>query len=292
MGMQPNDPMYNYSQGYRPPGPQFSQGRGMALTGLILGIVGLVLFWVPLVNIGAFIVALVGLGLSIAALVIAVRRQTSAKGLSIAGIIVSGVAVIGSILATVMIAAFFNTVTNSVDSGPLYGSSSSSAGPSTTAGPTSGSSGSGTAGSGTVAPGASLLPLGTAAEIGDYSVTVSNVQLDATDDIVNLNQINETPSGQYVLITLDVVYNGASEGDPWLDLNTSFVGSDNRQYDESSCRAILQLDGTAVPTLENGGQAQYEVCMDVPPEAIPGDRVLVEKTLAVNGPSEASWQTQ
>ncbi|WP_312182660.1 DUF4190 domain-containing protein [Arthrobacter sp.] len=288
MGSQPNDPMYNYSQGYRPPGPQSTQGRGMALTGLILGIVGLVLFWVPLINIGALIVAVVGLGLSIAALVIAIRRHTSAKGLSIAGIIVSGVAVIGSILASVMIAVFFNTVNDSVNNGSPYGvGPSTSASPSTSAGTTSGSSG-----SATVAPGADLLPLGTAADIGDYSVTVSNVQRDATNDIVNLNQFNEAPAGQYVLITLDVVYNGADEGDPWLDLTTNFVGSDNRQYDESSCRAIPELPGTTVPTLENGGQAQFQVCMDVPPEAVPGERVLVEETLAFNGPSESSWQTQ
>ena len=268
--------------GYPPPGPPSNQGRGMALAGLILGIVGLVLCWVPLLNVMALVIALAGLGLSIAALVIAVRRRTSAKGLSIAGTIVSGLAVLGSLLAIALLSAFFSAVNNSMNTVSPYGSGQT----------TSSSTASSSPGSATATPGTSLLPLGTAAEIGEYSVTVSNVQLNATDEVLSVNPANQPPSGQYVLVTLNVVYNGAQEGDPWLDLSTNFVGSDNRQYDESSCIAVLESGGVAVPTLENGGKANYQVCMDVPAAALPGERVLVEETLAFNGPSEASWQTQ
>lgn len=287
MGTQPNDPMYNYGNGYPPTGPPSNQGRGLALAGLILGVVGLVLCWVPFLNVIALIVALVGLALSVAALVIAVRRRTSAKGLSIAGTIVSGLAVIASIIAIALVSAFFSSLRDSMygDTAGPYGNSTGTPAPATTG------TGTGTgSGSATAAP--NLLPIGSAAEIGEYSVTVSGVQLDATDAIVNFNPYNQPPSGQYVLITLDVVYTGNEEGDPWLDLSTSFVGSDSRQYSESTCAAVLDLEGTSVPTLENGGQAQYEVCMDVPPTAIPGDRVLVEETLGFNGPREASWATQ
>lgn len=280
MGTQPNDPMYNYGQAYPPQGPPSNQGRGMALAGLILGIVGLVLCWVPFLNVMALIIALVGLGLSIAALVIATRRRTSAKGLSIAGTVVSGLAVIASIVAIALLSAFFTAFNNSMDNVVPYG------GGQTTSSASAGS------GSATAVPEASLLPIGTAAEIGDYSVTVSSVQLDATDEVLSFNPVNQAPSGQYVLITLNVVYNGAAEGDPWLELSTNFVGSDNRQYYESSCAALLEQGGASVPTLENGGQADYQVCMDVPAAAVPGERVLVEETLAFDGPSEASWKTQ
>ena len=44
-----------------------------------------------------------------------------------------------------------------------------------------------------------------------------------------------------------------------------------------------------LPTLENGGAAQYEVCMDVPAAALPGQRVLVEETFGITGRTEASW---
>lgn len=280
MGSAPNDPMYSYGRGYPPQGPPSGRGRGMALAGLILGIVGLVLCWVPLLNVLALIAALVGLGLSIAALVPAVRDRTGAKGLAIAGVIVSGLAVIGSILAITLLSFFFSAVTNTMNDGN-YGS------------PYGGQSGgTPTPPSASAVPGSDLLPLGTAAEVGDYTVTVSSVQPDATDSILGFSQVNQAPSGQYVLLTLDVTYNGSGEGNPWLDLTAGYVGSDNRQYDESSCDAVLELDGTAVPTLEQGGQAQYQACMDVPPDAIPGKRILVEKALEINGPDEASWQVQ
>lgn len=285
MGTGPNDPMYGYGgQGYPPPPGlmQSNNGRGMALAGLILGIVALFLFWIPIISWLALILALIGLGLGIAALMTAVRQRTSAKGLSIAAVVVSGVALVAAILVTAFWGALFNAVEDEVSSNP-----SSTRTPSATASPSASASGSSSA-----TASAELLPLGTAAEVGEYSVSVSSVQLNATDAILGFNEFNQAPEGQYVLITLDVVYNGNEEGDPWLDLTPAFVGSDSRQYDESTCTATLDLEGTSVPTLENGGAAQYEVCMDVPATALPGQRVLVEETFGLTEPTEASWQTQ
>ena len=285
MGTGPNDPLYGYGgQGYPPPPGlmQSNNGRGMALAGLILGIVALFLFWIPIISWLALILALIGLGLGIAALVTAVRQRTSAKGLSIAAVVVSGVALVAAILVTAFWGALFNAVEDEVSSNP-----SSTRTPSATASPSASASGSSSA-----TASAELLPLGTAAEVGEYSVSVSSVQLNATDAILGFNEFNQAPEGQYVLITLDVVYNGNEEGDPWLDLTPAFVGSDSRQYDESTCTATLDLEGTSVPTLENGGAAQYEVCMDVPATALPGQRVLVEETFGLTEPTEASWQTQ
>jgi len=265
--------------------PQSNQGRGMALAGLILGIVALFLFWIPVISWLALIMALVGLGLGVGALVTAVRRRTTAKGLSIAAVVVSGVALIAAILGTAFWGALFSAVEDDANN------PSSTITPSATASPSTGTTGS-PSGSSSATAGTELLPLGTAAEVGEYTVAVSSVQLNATDAILGFNEFNKAPEGQYVLITLDVVYNGSEEGDPWLDLTPAFVGSDSRQYDESTCTAALDLEGTAVPTLENGGAAQYEVCMDVPATALPGQRVLVEETFALTAPTEASWQTQ
>lgn len=324
MGTQPNDPMMpNDGQGYPlpPPEPQSNDGRGLALAGLILGIVALVLFWIPLVNYVSLVLALVGLGLSIASLVI-VRRRASGKGLSIAAVIVSAVALVAAILATVFWSSLFNTVDENLDTplSPVTVTPTTptvtptapavtptapavpptapavtptapavpTPAPTPTTTPTSGS----TQRTATAAPNTEILPQGTEAEVGEYTVTVSSVQLDATDVILGFNQFNDPPQGQYVLVTLDVVYNGSEEGDPWLDLNSKFVGSDSRQYGESTCLATLEREGFSVPTLENGGAAQYEVCMDVPAAALPGKRVLVEDTHSFTGTNEASWQTE
>ncbi|KPN19402.1 hypothetical protein AO716_06360 [Arthrobacter sp. Edens01] len=109
MGIQPNDPMYNYNQGY-PGGRRSNQGWGMALAGLILGIIALGLFWIPVINFLALVLAIIGLGLSIAGLVIAVRNQSSAKGLSIAAVIVSGIAFLLCVASTFLWSALFSAV--------------------------------------------------------------------------------------------------------------------------------------------------------------------------------------
>ncbi|WP_104161555.1 hypothetical protein [Arthrobacter sp. ZGTC212] len=297
MGTQPNDPMPGYGQGYPPPPEPANDGRGLGLAGLILGVIALVLFWLPLLNYVSLVLALVGLGLSIASLVI-VRRRGTPQGMSVAAVIVSSVALLAAILATVFWSALFNSVDEELDN-PLTpvtvtptttATVTQTAAPTATADPTIPTTGN-PPGAATAVPNREILPLGTAAEVGDYTVTVSDVELDATDSILGVSEFNDPPDGQYVLITLDVVYNGTEEGDPWIDLATRFVGSDSRQYSPSTCLAILDLPATDVPTLENGGSGQYEVCMDVPAAAIPGQRVFVEDNTSFDG-SEASWQTQ
>lgn len=110
MGTQPNDPMYSYGQGYPPRGTRSNQGWGLALAGLILGVIGLGLFWVPVINYLALAFALAGLGLSIAALIIAVRNGSTAKVLSIAAVIVSGLAFILCIVAISLWGALFSRI--------------------------------------------------------------------------------------------------------------------------------------------------------------------------------------
>ncbi|WP_146068505.1 MULTISPECIES: hypothetical protein [unclassified Arthrobacter] len=327
MGTHPNDPMPDYGQGYRSPPqePQSNDVKVLALAGLILGTVALVLLWIPLVNYVSLVLALVGLGLSIASLVI-VRRRATATGLPIAAVIVSAVALVAAIVATVFWGALFNSVDGAIDNPlvpvtvtptatatspsaratptsaatpgsapvvppPAAPSSAATPGSAPAVPPPAAPSSAATPGSAPAVPNTEVLPLGADAEVGEYTVTVSSVQLDATDAILGFNRFNDPPEGQYVLITLDVVYTGTEEGNPWIDLTTKFVGSDSRQYGESTCMASLDLPAFDVPTLENGGTGQFEVCMDVPAAAIPGKRVLVEDNTSFAG-TEASWQTQ
>lgn len=109
MGTQPYDPMYNYNRGY-PGGPQSNQGWGLALAGLILGITALGLFWIPVISFLALLIAVVGLGLAIGGLVTAVRNRSSAKGLSIAAVIVSGIACLMCLFSTFLWSALFSSL--------------------------------------------------------------------------------------------------------------------------------------------------------------------------------------
>lgn len=274
MATEYNGPMYPPGPGYPPPNMPSNQGRGLALTGLILGIVALALCWIPVINLFALILALAGLGFSIAALVIAIQRRTTARGLAIAGLVVSAVAAIASLVLWLLLVAFVDSVNEETENS---GTTDPSASPGDT---------------GSASPSADVLPLGEAAVVGEYTVAVTAVQPDATESILGVNEVNEPPEGQYVLVSLDVVYNGTEEGDPWLDLTTAFVGSDARQYDETTCMAVVEREASQVPTLEPGGQASYDVCMDVPAAAVPGTRIQVEETLPTSDITEASWRTQ
>ncbi|GAA1917380.1 hypothetical protein GCM10009688_23090 [Arthrobacter gandavensis] len=103
-------------QGYPP--QDRNAGRGLAVAGLIAGIAALLLFWFPAVNLVAVVLAIIGLGLGIGALVAAGRARSSAKGLSVAAVIISAAALVVSIFAAVMWASLFtpmerNTVTPS-----------------------------------------------------------------------------------------------------------------------------------------------------------------------------------
>jgi hypothetical protein len=134
------------------------------------------------------------------------------------------------------------------------------------------------------------LGLGESSAVGDeYNVTVNAVNLDATEDILAVNEFNEGPQGQFVLIDLSVEYTGSEEGDPWIDLGVNFVGSDARQYDSSTCTAVLEKNGSDVPTLENGGKGDYQVCMDVPAEAVQDAQIFVEPTVSFDNDSRVYW---
>jgi hypothetical protein len=127
-------------------------------------------------------------------------------------------------------------------------------------------------------PGASkgeALPLGEAAEIGDYSVRLIEVDADALDAVLAANEFNDPPgNGRYVVFTFEATYLGDEEGSPGIDLTTVFSGGDAVQYRSSDC--LASLGGTFGLTLENGGSGTVTDCFDVPAEAVDGGAIFIE----------------
>jgi hypothetical protein len=262
---------YQAPPGYPMPGqPPPPQKKGLAITALVLSIVALVLCLIPVINNFAIVLGLVGLGFAIAALVIASKRQQK-KGMAIAALIMSVVAIIGAIVSQLIFVAALNSVSDAIEEGsdgvvPLTQEQQSEAAE------------------------RPALGLGESSAVGDeYNVTVNAVNLDATEDILAVNEFNEGPQGQFVLIDLSVEYTGSEEGDPWIDLGVNFVGSDARQYDSSTCTVLLEKNGSDVPTLENGGKGDYQVCMDVPAEAVQDAQIFVEPTVSFDNDSRVYW---
>ncbi|WP_051515542.1 DUF4190 domain-containing protein [Candidatus Blastococcus massiliensis] len=256
-------------QHYAPP-PQFPQptkGAGLAIASMVLGIIALLLSWVPIINTLAAVLALVGLGLGIPALLRARKGTHQGFGMAIAGIVTSVLA-FAIVLAT---QAFYTEVIDEVER-ELNRQTSDSA---------PGSSGNDEESASAESEGSDeVVPLGTPAQVGDYEVIVDSVLLDADDVVTSANQFNDAPTGQYVLAQLTVVYNGTDEGMPGMDLTAIFHGSDSRQYSDSECSAVTPDDAMNAPTLNPGGSDTFEFCMDVAPEAVAGGRLSIEPTFS------------
>ncbi|MGY1690393.1 hypothetical protein [Geodermatophilus sp. SYSU D01105] len=120
------------------------------------------------------------------------------------------------------------------------------------------------------------VPLGQRAAVGDYLVAVTSVDLDGDAVVEDANAFNDPPSGRYVVVEVDAQYVGDDEGKTFWDLSYVFNGTDARQYSDGDCGAILPNDAIDAPTLNPGGSASYQVCMDVPPSAIDGGVLFIE----------------
>jgi len=134
------------------------------------------------------------------------------------------------------------------------------------------------------------LPIGTPARIGDYSVTLTAVRLDATAEVKGANSFNPDPTnGQYALASVAVVYEGAEEGTPSFDVSIVLQGGDARQYETFQCGAVVARPSYDAPVLTNGGAAEYDVCFDLPAAATAGATVFAEDQFTFDDSSRVYW---
>ena len=253
---------------FQPPAPP-KGGSGLAIASMVLGIIALLISWIPIVNNLAAVIALVGLGLGIPALIRARRGTHTGQGMAITGLITSVVALVLVVVTQLFYSAVIDEVERSLDE-DLNSAPADAVAPGL-AEPVTGDE---------AAPAADAVPLGVPAQVGDYQVTVDAVQLDGNAAVAAANDFDEAPTGQYVITQLTVTYTGADEGMPGWDLSTVFHGTDARQYSDADCTAVLADDAIDAPTLNPGGTDTFQFCMDVPPSAIPGGQLSVEPTMS------------
>lgn len=259
---------------YPPLQPQ-RKWSGMALASVVLGAIAVLLSWIPIVNNLAAIIAVVGLGLGIPALIRDRRREHTGQGMAIAGLITSFFALVLVVVTQLFYSAVIDEVGRSL-------AETGSAAPEP-AQPATGEE---------PAPAAEVVPLGTPARVGDYEVTVDSVELDANASVAAANDFNEAPAGQYVVTQLTVTYTGTEEGMPGWDLSAVFHGSDARQYSDAECMAVLADDALDAPTLNPGGTDTFQFCMDVPAGAIAGGQLSVEPTVSFDSDERVFYAVQ
>lgn len=255
----------------------------MSLTALVCGVVALLLCWIPLVNLLAIIAALGGVVLGVLALVLARRGLHGGRKRAAVGVAASAIALVVALVVDVVYVVQLGDrlVTTSAPPArpaPSASASASAQDPSPSSSPAPSVSASSPAAPSSSAPAAPLegLAYGQSATVGDYTVTITGVNTNADAAIAEANQFNKPPTGRYVLADVSVVYNGAEEGIPWAQLQMAFLGTDARNYSWTSCTATVPRPGFEQPNLRAGGAAEYQVCFDVPAEAVDGGAVQAE----------------
>ena len=129
-------------------------------------------------------------------------------------------------------------------------------------------------------PASVALPLGTAAPIGErYTVTVTDVDLDATELILAEEPANEPPEpgSTYVMVTLDAVFIGEGQGEPYFDLLVGAVADGEREFDDIDCLALTPDDMFGLPPLASGEGVVGTFCLVVPLDATDSLTFFVEE---------------
>jgi hypothetical protein len=116
-------------------------------------------------------------------------------------------------------------------------------------------------------PAGGSLPLGTAAPVGDrYVVTMTAVDLDATELIVAHDPTNEPPGAgdAYVMVTLDVNFTGVGQGEPYFDLVVGAMDDREREFYDVDCLAVAPGDMFGLAPLATGEGLVGTFCLAVP----------------------------
>ncbi len=179
---QPQAPYHSYGPPpplpVEPPQPfvQPKKGAGLAIVSMVLGIVALLLSWVPVINNLAAVLAVVGLALGIPALLRARRGTHSGSGMAITGLVTSVLAIVAVVVTQVLYSSVIHEVQREIERGtaaPDAATSDAAEEPIPDAAATS-----------------DVVPLGVPAQIGDYQVTVDAVALPAHPPVAGADVLN------------------------------------------------------------------------------------------------------
>lgn len=267
---QPGQPGY---PSYGP--PPSTPGKGLAIAALVLAILALMICWIPFFNFMSFPLAIVALGLGIAALVKGIKARNVSKPLSIAALSVAGVSIIGAIVVNTVVVDSLRDAglwEAESDVGTEIGGESfeefgefSEELSEAELEDYSYEYSEGFIAEIVAAPASSA---GEETAVGDYSVTLTELDRDATAEVLDRAPSAGDPDHNYVIARFDAVYNGEGDGRPWLDLSPELVGTDNRIYTVLGCTVELSMRGADQELLSTGDSVTHEVCFDVPDSAL------------------------
>ncbi|WP_250285713.1 MULTISPECIES: hypothetical protein [unclassified Frankia] len=131
------------------------------------------------------------------------------------------------------------------------------------------------------------VPAGTTVKIGDWQVTLGPTVLNATAQVTAKNRFNDPPAAgrQFVMVPVNLTYNGPDSGTPWVDLSFHFHGSGGNTFgrggEDDHC-GVIPTSLSDVSEMFPNAKASGNVCVSVPTDQVQGGAWIVEETLALD----------
>lgn len=120
------------------------------------------------------------------------------------------------------------------------------------------------------------VPIGTAATVGEWEVTVTSVNPNAADVVAAENQFNDPPAegSNFVLISFTATYRGADSGTFWTDSSYKVLGAGGNTFDDS-CGVIPSPVMDAGETF-SGATIEANMCFSVEAAQLDGATLIIE----------------
>jgi hypothetical protein len=124
------------------------------------------------------------------------------------------------------------------------------------------------------------IPVGDAAQVGEWTVRVVGYTPNATEAVQRANQFNEKPGAgeQYVLVTLKTTFEGTGSADPWADQTWSVVSADGTLQEEAG--QVWPDDLSNVGKVPSGISGIGNVGFMVKSSDVPGLMLYIEADTA------------
>lgn len=131
----------------------------------------------------------------------------------------------------------------------------------------------------------SALPAGSTVSIGDWEVTLGDIELDAAETVANENQFNDEPADghQFVLAEIDATYTGEDSGNFWVDVALKVYGSDGNTFD-SRC-GVIPNDITDAGETFADGNVTGNKCVEVESDQLDGGKWILEELISLGDDS-------
>lgn len=236
-----------------PPAPAPAKGsNGLAVAGFVLGLIGLLMSWIPVVNFLGILLGGIGLVLAVIGLVQA-KKRNAGKGLAIAGIVLGGLAIIIAIVVNVAVvnavdSALKDVTDTSVDTSGA--SSDESSGDGSKSGDDVGTSRDNPA------------PLGSSVSGGDWTVTINSVTTAEEDSIGQKPQAGSA----LLVINLTATYDGDDPQGESAWATVKYVDPTGKAHDTTSGSTYFMEDDAfdSLTKVYEGSSITGEQMIEIP----------------------------